>query len=500
MSYAKTILKGSAIIFIMYFIGGAIGYFLRLFLARNLLVEEFGLFYAVLSFAGFLVLFKDLGFSVAMTRFIAHFKAKNDLGSVKSVIYSVILLQLILATLIVIFVFIVSPYLAANYFKSVKAEEPLKIIILSYLVSVFVALQFVFQGFGKIGYYAVVEPLRNLITFSLVVILIPLGVIGIAYSYLLGTIILSIIIFFLVLKTFPFFSVKGRLDLPLTKEIVVFSIPVFFTGLGGTLLGYMDTIFITYFLSAFDVGLYQTALPTSQLLWILLGSASIVLLPIVTELWTRKDSVMITEIISLLIKFSFIVAIPFVITMAAFPEIIIRLLFGEKYIGASLALQILAINSLFYSIFSITSTSILGVGEPKINMKIVTAIGIANLLFNILMVPVFGIAGAALATLISYLMGSIISVIYLRKRKLVNIYLHDMVKAFSGGTLAFIVIILIKSSLSLNPWIEAFIAVTLGSLIYVIFLYLTGTIRKNELMILEKAGIPLPKFLLDLFR
>jgi len=76
MNYVEKFVKGTTIVFLMHIVGGAIGYLLRLFIARNLTVAEFGLLYAVLSFIGFLTMFRDLGFGPALTKFVAESSAK----------------------------------------------------------------------------------------------------------------------------------------------------------------------------------------------------------------------------------------------------------------------------------------------------------------------------------------------------------------------------------------------------------------------------------------
>ncbi|MBI2578472.1 MAG: flippase [Candidatus Aenigmarchaeota archaeon] len=499
MNYAERIIKGSFWIFTMYFIGGFFSTLLRVYLARNLSVEDFGLLYAVLSAVGFLVVFKDIGFSSAMTRFIAQFRAKNDSESIKSVIYSVIAMQLFLALIFSSVFFVLSPYLASAFFKSAKAETIIFPILVSFIFGVFVSLQYVLQGLGKIELYSLVEPFRNIITLAFAVVLLPMGLLGVSYSYLFSTIALTIILFLMILKSFPFFSVKGHFDRKLTKEIVDFGKPLFFSNIGGVFLGYADTIMITAFLSVSDVGLYQVALPTSQILWVLLGSVSIVILPIVSELWAKGDAATISRILSLMLKFSFIVAIPFVITIVAFPEVIITMLFGSKYAGASTALQILAINSIFYTVFSVTSISIIGIGKTRENMRIVLTLSAANILINLLLIPSVGITGAAVATLVSYFIGTVLAVSYLKKMSLVDVYAHDIVKAFFCGAAAFAAITFTKHLVSADPWHEAVIALFLGSVVYLASLYLTKTVKKDELLILKKSGIPVPEFLLKLF-
>ncbi len=501
MSYAKRIVGGGTLIFFMYFIGGLLGYSVRLFLARSLSVSDFGLFYAILAFTGFLTLFRDPGFSTTLTKFVAEFKAKKDFVAIKSSFSIILILEILISGFVVISVFIFSDYISVSYFKTYEAVLPLKIMILSYFASVFVTVQFVFLGLGKIKYYSIMEPVRNISTFSAIAMLIGLGVVGAAIGYLVGAIFLVIIITLLLFRSFPILSTKTHINKDLTKKLILFSFPVFLTGVAGTILGYTDTIIITFFLSVKEVGFYQVALPTSQLLWVLTSSLSVIMLPIVSEMWAKKDTKSLSNITSLLTKYLFIITIPIVIVIVAFPDAIIRILFGNDFLPASQALQILALSSLFYPIFSLVSTSIVAIGKPMTNTKIIAAMTMLNLAMNIVLVPSIGIIGAALATTLSYFFGTLLMVFYFRKDVRFHLYPMDMMKAFFGGVFTFAVVVFTKNLLQYtNIWIEIFVAVSAGVLFYIAFIILTYTVKRNEIEKIREAGVPIPKVVMKIVR
>ncbi|MBI4154249.1 flippase [Candidatus Woesearchaeota archaeon] len=493
MSYAERIIKGSSIIFLMYLAGGIISYILRLFIARNLSVEEFGLLYAILSFVGFLTLFRDLGFGSTLTKFIAEFAARKKLDEIKASIIIVVGVEVVAGIIIAAVVFALADFLSINYFRA-AASLPLKIIAASFAISGFIAMQYVFQGLEKIRHYAVIEPVRTGLTLAAAVPLIGLGITGVAYAYLFAAIATSILIFGMVTRVFPFMSVKSRVSKKLAKRLVMFSFPVFFTAVGGTVLVYTDTLLITLFLSVSDVGLYQAALPTSQLLWVLVGSVSVVLLPMVSSLYAKKEYKSLENIVSLTTKFSFIAIMPFIIIIMAFPDLVISLLFGGAYLAAAPALQVLALTSLFYALFAIASSSLLGVGRPEVNMKIVSVIAVVDVVLNIIFIPVLGITGAALTTLLSYIIGTLLSIKYLRQSIKFRLRWHDMLKAFIGGVITLGLFMLMKRTLEMNPWVEFIATSIVGIGFYLVFIYTTKAITKEEIKSLTRAGMPI-KFL-----
>ena len=84
MRYAEKLAKGSLIIFAFSITTAIIGYLLRVYLARNLTVAEFGLFYAVMALVSFFWLVKDLGVGTTLVKFIPEFLVKKKYSEIKS--------------------------------------------------------------------------------------------------------------------------------------------------------------------------------------------------------------------------------------------------------------------------------------------------------------------------------------------------------------------------------------------------------------------------------
>jgi len=82
----KAFIKNSTILTTYALISIPLGYAVRLLYANNLSIAEFGLFYALLNFFGFVGVFNDLGFSETQRYFIPRYLAKNEFHKVKAAI------------------------------------------------------------------------------------------------------------------------------------------------------------------------------------------------------------------------------------------------------------------------------------------------------------------------------------------------------------------------------------------------------------------------------
>ena len=121
INYTKKAVKGVGVVFIFSIISAFVAYLARLVIARNLSVEDYGLFYSVLSVVLLIVLFEMLGLDDSLTKFIAEFNAKKKYWLIKKSIASVFMIYLVISLILALILFFLSGFLAQNYFKSTKA-------------------------------------------------------------------------------------------------------------------------------------------------------------------------------------------------------------------------------------------------------------------------------------------------------------------------------------------------------------------------------------------
>ena len=152
MSYTKLAVKGAATVFIISIIAAFLGYLVRFILARNLTVEEFGLFYAVFAFLALLSLVKTLGYDRALIKFIPELLHKKRKDQIKSSIIFVSIIQLITNTIIITLVYLLANYLSLHFFKAAEASLVLKLLAIGFFIDSFVVIiKFCFQGFQEHG-------------------------------------------------------------------------------------------------------------------------------------------------------------------------------------------------------------------------------------------------------------------------------------------------------------------------------------------------------------
>lgn len=490
-SYTKIAFMGVVVVSIISLIAGFLGYVVRVLLARNLTVEEFGLFYAVFAFLGLIGTYRSLGFDKALARFIPEFFHKRKDNYIKSSIIYVVVIQLVTNIIIIIAVYLLSDFLAVNFFKNSQASIALKWLAIAFFIDSFVmVLKFSFQGFKRMVYFSIIDVVRMLLTIIILLIGFRLnyGLMSPLFAYVVTPLILVIIFgAILVKKVFPgFFKSKFLLDSALFKEISKYSVFILAVSVEGIVLHYTDVMTLTYFTDLKVVALYNVALPTINVLLFFPRAIGGILLPLTTELWVKKKGMLLAEGIKSLYKYSLVIIIPVVFVMFSFSELLINILYGKEYVAASATMKILVIGMIFAVLYGINSRFFAGIGRPQITTKIVSIATVFNLVANVALIPIIGILGAALATTMSYFI--MVAISLLEIRKLIRIYFPIKVwlKTLIAGIMFTAIIFLLKSLLSLNVWVETFIVLLLSGIAYIILLFILRVIAIEEIKDLYK--------------
>ena len=505
MSKISEAVKNSYFVLLFSVIGIIIGYLLRIFLSRSLSLENFGLFYAVSAFMGVFILIRYIGLNQAVAKYIPEFLIRDEKNKVKTLVILVIVVQTITIMIFTGLVFIFKDAITASLFKTDTAGTVLILMTLSFLPSMFFVLfQSAFQGYQKMKTYALIEPVRISLTFLLSIAFIGSGASGVAFAYLLAAVLTTCIFVYSFYKL-GITRAKTEFSHKFTKFIFKFSTPVFVSSIAIVLINYTDTLVITFYKSLSDVALYQVALPTSQLLLVFSNAMIAVALPLISGLYAHNKTEEIGKSLKAMNFLLVLLMMPFVIILFSFPEAVIRILFGDSFLGATLALQILSIGMICYSMFAVFQTTLDGIGKPLLNTKIMFLMAGINLLLNIILVPIFGIIGSAIAFFVSFAVGALVGYMYVNRYIKSSVNMVKIIKVILSAVASMaIVTFLVKNIFTQMPFYENFVfSVLLGIFIYVAIIIVSKTITADDVLFIESKNIRIPriaKTLLKLLR
>jgi len=198
----------------------------------------------------------------------------------------------------------------------------------------------------------------------------------------------------------------GRLgmSLPYMKEAFFFGIRGNLSMVANTAVRRIDLLFIAHYLGVKAVGYYAASVSIAEILLMVSESASGPFLPLRLELGKKTGR----HFSSLIVKYVLIVMALVCGLTALLGQVIIRLLYGASYLPAFGPLLWLLPGILALSIYHFLKADIYSLNRPGFVSWISVLALVCNLILNVMMIPRYGINGAAISSSISYLLSTLI--------------------------------------------------------------------------------------------
>lgn len=488
----KLIAKTSIIVLFGLILSKIFSYAYRVVIARYYGPQEYGLFSLALTIIALLTAVSSLGLNDGLLRFIALYRGKKEFSSLNFIFKFSWYLSLFAGIVVGIVLWGLSDFISLNFFHNWALSVYLKILSLAIpaanIAAVYMAT---LRAYEKIGFYSFVQNiLSNVSKFILLIvfILFGFGSEGIIWSYLLSIFIVLLTAYLICRYKIPelFINIKtSSLDKKnLKNSILSYSWPILFIGLIGNLLYWVDSLVIGYFKTATDVGFYNAAVPIAALFAIASEVFMQLFFPLITKEHSKNNTSLILETSKQVEKWIFIINLPLLMIILLYPGVIINILFGKEYLVAETALRILAVGGFFLSL-SVISTHLLSmIGKSKLMLINTFIFVVLNFLLNGLLVPRFGINGAALATAICILLSGGVFIFLAKKYTGVLPFRRKMFRILLISIISVTTLLIINNYLEINLWTLIFSG-ALFVAVYTLLIFLTGCLDKNDWMILQ---------------
>ena len=298
---------------------------------------------------------------------------------------------------IVFMLFIIACLLKANYY-----------VCMSLLVTVFAVLR------SNILYIAAIEDIKkrdinNIIYKILYTILVFIVFINKIKSLdvMIGLLVADEII--IVVGTF--IKYKFKPDLKFIKKDKATLAKIYKLGsismlmfLMMTLNYHLDVIMLKKMADSYSVGLYSVGVTLANLLWLVPDAFKDVLF----HKTAKEDSI---KDIVLSVKFNIVLDVIIIIGFIILGKWFIKFMYGTEYLNSYLVTIILFIGSLSMVIYKLIHPLYISKGKQIIVFIILLISVVINAICNSVLIPAFGIIGAAIASVVSYTICSLMFLI-----------------------------------------------------------------------------------------
>ncbi|HVA01745.1 MAG TPA: flippase [Terriglobia bacterium] len=208
----------------------------------------------------------------------------------------------------------------------------------------------------------------------------------------------SILAIYYIGKLFPEIISKAIRPVFAGKHLLSFSLPASVSVMFGILLIWVDRLFVGYYRPAAEVGIYHAASQLSIALAVILSAFGAIVTPMIAELYHRGKESRLEELFRVSTKWSLYLSIPPFLVMCFVPQQAVAVIFGNAYIAGWAVLPILGAGQLLNSGTGPVGALLVMTGHQNQLSVLSGAMFLANIGCAVLLVPRFGIWGAALGT------------------------------------------------------------------------------------------------------
>ena len=389
----------------------ATGYLFKIYLARVLGAEALGIYALGITIIGFLGIFNALGLPQAAVRFVAAYCATGKTELLRGFLGRGMFLLLLSNIVLGGVVLRVGPWIALHFYHTQALGAYLGWFALIMVVG---ALN-TFLGQVLAGYKDVAR--RTIITNfigspAMMVLTLALAALGMGLrGYLVAqgfsaAMVLGLLAA-LVWRTTPgaakSFAAKFP---PLEKEVISFSVVILGTGILEFTMSQADKILIGFYLGAREVGIYAVATALVTFVPILLQSVNQIFSSSIADLYARGQQELLGRVFQTLTKWILGLTIPLAAVMILFPSPLMRI-FGRDFAAGWPILVIGTVGQLVNCGVGSVGYLLLMSGNQRRLIRIEAVMAASMVLLNLLLIPRWGITGAAIAAAVTSVIANV---------------------------------------------------------------------------------------------
>ncbi|MFB6209876.1 MAG: flippase [Candidatus Nanohaloarchaea archaeon] len=512
-SALRTLVKGAGIAVIGIMVTNITGYLYKIVIGRMLGPEGYGIISQGLMIFSITATIAMFGLPSGVKRFVSKYKAEEKEKLEKGTVRSSLEIGLTSSIAAAIILFLGAKWFSIQFFGDPDIAIVIKILAFAVpmraLMSVSLSTSIAYKKLEyKIYARNITEGVVKIVS-TLVLLALGFEIFGAALAVLLGWISAASLAFYLMhTRIRPYFTDGKPFSRPYRK-LVKFSGPLIFSNVFGQITSWADIFLVGFFMSSASVGIYNSALPTAMILGMASSAITALSVPVMTEMYAKEKLGELEKVYKTGTKWVFMLAFPGALLMALFADQGLSLMFGREFVEqnagipfiqistAGLSLALLTLGYLLFSVTSLSRQLVQATGDTQYNLYISGIVGAGNLGLNLLLIPMFGIVGAALATASSWVLGGFFSLYYVYR----DLKIHPFKSTFLPVVVASIISAFIpyavsKALFETVPRLIIFPAFLAFVALYVTLFLVLGGLEKDDSMILKsienKLGVEVP--------
>lgn len=493
----------------------------------------FGIYNAVYPFYTLVLLIATAGFPAAVSRFVAEEMAAGRTGGARRVLRVSSWMLIVLGLVCGAIMYAAAPLLAA-WIDNMHTEPAIRSAALALpLVPIMAGLRGYFQGMHDMMPTAVSQVAEQTVRVAAMVILllwlhslsasddwIAAGAtFGSAAGGAAGLLVMLIYWWLHRRRTRDNVAITLQEEQqpvwPLLKALLLYALPICLGSLSAPLISLVDTFTVPRLLKAngwteaeamVRFGIYNRGIPLVQLMAMLATSMSVLFIPALTDARVREQHDLIRNQTKQTVNWFWLLGLASSAGIAVL-AVPIDVMLYEDAVGSD-TIRWLAFTGVGATLSIVTAALLQGLGSvraPAVHLLLSTVV---KAVLNIILVPHYGINGAAIAGIVAYSLAAVLNVLLLIRITRFSVSWREMIGkpvlvtvVMCAGVLVWLMSMqLVLTGLGMHERLESLIiaggGVVIGGALFLIGLFRTRLMTEQQAAALPKIGsrlVPLLK-------
>jgi len=411
-SHLRELLHGAGIALLLKIVGAFFMLTFGVLITRTLGAKDSGTFFLALSIITIASVISRLGLDNVIVKSTSAYTTLSDWSILKNFYKSSTFIVVTSALTISILIWFISPILANKVFNNDELEYVLRILTFGIIpIAVFNIHGQFLRGLKKISLAELVLSAGvPIVSFTLAIITLSWGLSGITIAYVIAVILIALLSIFLFKRKFSqnIFSMDKAQS---HSEVLRSAMPLFVATIMGLVIERSATIFLGFFGTSSDVAIYEAAYRTTMAINFLLAAINSIGAPKFAALYAQGDMKSLGNTVRHSARLLLLMAAPFLVIAILIPDKIMEV-YGHDFVGGSTALVVLALGQFVNAATGSVGYLLMMTGNEVSMRNIVVTAAIFQVILCFLLIPNYGVLGAAAASSITIALANIASSYY----------------------------------------------------------------------------------------
>jgi O-antigen/teichoic acid export membrane protein len=454
-------------------------------ITRTIGPELFGKYSLANSIFQVLCILAVFGLNRGIVRLTSKYMALQDTGRVKGTVVSAMTLTSVFSLVLVGLAAVAAPALTRKFYSHVTG---LDLVLRVYVIGLpFFALMMVINGYTQglktlkpsVIVEMIVRPVARLI-FILLLFLAGLRLFAVVIGGVGAFVASAIIAFLFAVRVSPFDFRKTR-GVGVTNELFFYSLPLVLANFMNVLISRSNVMISGYYLDPETVGILSGTLVLAPFVSISLMSFSKIFAPIISEFWEKGDRLGLMHHFKTVSKWIFTLSLPVFCLYLLFAPGILNI-FGEDFTRGATALMIMALGQIVNAVVGPIGFILTMTGRQKLNLVNSICLAGSNVVLNIVLIPKYGMNGAALGTMLSLAATNILRVLEVKILYGFTPFRYDLIKPVAAGAVATAVFYFLNRYLQWTAIPHTIGLCIAFAVLYIVVLYALGLREEREVL------------------